>query len=232
MLRRLGFRSGGLAELAALCRGERLSGRTAFLTFDDGFADNATTAMPLLAGYGFFPLVFLLPRHVERGAALDWPEVAAAQAQLPELMRSMGWTDVERMVAGGAQFGAHTLTHPHLPQLGDEQLREELAESRELVAARLGTCEAIAYPFGEWDERVARVAGEVGYSFAFSLPQGPQASGTPLSIPRVNVDRRDRGARFLVKLSAPGRRLLLSDAGERARGLRDRLRSGGGEEGG
>ncbi len=226
-MRRLGFRSGGLAELAALCRGERLARRTAFLTFDDGYADNATTAMPLLVEYGFFPLVFLLPRHVESGAALAWPEVAEAQARLPELMRSMGWEEVERMAAAGAQFGAHTLTHPHLPALGDEQLREELAESRALVAARLGACDSIAYPFGEWDERVARAAGEAGYSFAFSLPQGPQASGTPLAIPRINVDRRDRGARFLLKLSAPGRRLLLSDFGERLRGLRGR-----GEEGG
>lgn len=180
--------------------------------------------MPLLAEYGFFPLVFLLPRHVERGAALDWPEVAEAQRRLPEVMRSMQWTDVERMAAAGAQFGAHTLTHPHLPELGDEQLCEELAESRALVAARLGSCAAIAYPFGEWDERVARAAGEAGYEFAFSLPQGPQARGLPLAIPRINVDRRDRRARFLFKLSGPGRRLLLSDAGERVRGLRDRAR--------
>jgi len=224
MLRRLGYRSGGVADLRRLARGERLPGRTVFLTFDDGFRDNYEVAMPLLREHGFHPLIFLLPGHVDHGAALDWAEVAEYHAREPELMRSMTWPQVEEMVSLGAEFGGHTITHPHLCDLDDGALAGELGESRSLVEARLGSCEVLAYPFGEWDERVARAAEAAGYRFALSLPQGPQRAGGALCIPRVNVDRRDRGWRFALKVAPFGRRLLLSDLGEQLRRLRKGVR--------
>jgi peptidoglycan/xylan/chitin deacetylase (PgdA/CDA1 family) len=223
MLRRLHFRSGTFEDLGRLARGERLPRPTAFLTFDDGYCDNHSTAMPLLVEYGFRPLVFLLPRHVDGGLPFDWPEVADDLAASPGELRSLTWDQVDEMAGEGAQFGSHTITHPHLCDLGDEDLARELEESRLRVAERLGRCDTIAYPFGEWDERVERAAATAGYSFAFSLPQGPQAATRPLCIPRVNVDRRDSGLRFALKVSAPGRRLLLSSAGD---WLRDARRLG------
>lgn len=222
-LRRRGYASGGLAELRGLARGERLPHPTVFLTFDDGFRDNAEVALPLALEYGFRPLVFVLPELLEDGAAFAWPEVAD-QAAEPELMRSMTWAQVEEMVAAGAEIGSHTLGHHHLPALGDEELARELAESKALVERWLGGCATVAYPFGEWDARVASAARAAGYEFAFSLPQGPQAQVGPHCIPRLNVDRRDQGARFAFKLSSLGRRFLLSEGAERVRGLRDRAR--------
>jgi peptidoglycan/xylan/chitin deacetylase (PgdA/CDA1 family) len=224
MLRRFGYRSGGVEDLRRLAAGERLPRRTVFLTFDDGFRDNADVAMPLLREHGFHPLIFLLPRHVDTGAALDWPEVAEYHAREPELMHSLTWPQVEELAALGAEFGGHTITHPHLRDLDDESLGRELGESRSLVEQHLGSCEVLAYPFGEWDARVARAAEAAGYRFAFSLPQGPQPEGGALYIPRINVDRRDHALRFAVKLTPIGRRLLLSDLGERLRDLRKAIR--------
>lgn len=45
-------------------------GRYAFLTFDDGYEDNYTNALPLLRQYGFTAWIFVLPPLVERQAAL------------------------------------------------------------------------------------------------------------------------------------------------------------------
>lgn len=219
-LRRRGYASGGLAELQRLAAGVRLARPTVFLTFDDGFRDNATVALPLAREHGFRPIVFVLPEHLESGAAFTWPEVAADQARDPELMRSLTWEDVEAMVEAGVEIGSHTLSHPHLPALGDAELARELGESKALIEARLGSCPLLAYPFGEWDGRVALAAREAGYEFAFSLPQGPQAEFGPHCIPRVNVDNRDSGRRFAFKASALGRRFLLSETAERVRGLR------------
>jgi len=222
-LRRLRFRSGTFEDLAVVARGERLPARTVFLTFDDGYRDNHSTAMPLLKEYGFRPLVFLLPRHVDGGLPFDWPEVAGHCADHPDEFRSLTWPEVDEMAGEGAQFGAHTLTHPHLCTLDDESLATELGQARALVADRLGRCDTLAYPFGQWDERVERAAAAAGYDFAFSLPQGPQEAARPRCIPRVNVDLRDNRARFAFKLSPIGRTLLLSSFGDRMRDLR-RLR--------
>lgn len=224
LLRRLGYSSGGAAELERLVRGERLARRTAFLTFDDGFRDNCLVAQPLMSEYGFHPLVFVLPPLLDAGGGFEWPELAAAHREHPQVLRSLTWAELERMVELGAEVGSHTLSHPHLRDLDDEALAAELEGSRLTLERRLGACEMLAYPFGEWDARVARAAGRAGYRFAFSLPQGPQSDAGPLCIPRLNVDFRDSPARFRGKLHPLGRRLLLSRAGERLR----RLRGGGG----
>lgn len=229
LLRRLGYRSGGLEDLERLRRGERLPRRTAFLTFDDGFRDNLLVAQPLMAEYGFHPIVFVLPPLLDEGRGFEWPELVEAHAREPQLLRSLTWDEVERMVEQGAEVGSHTLSHPHLPELDDERLTAELVESRRVLVERFGSCEMLAYPFGEWNPRVAGAAQDAGYRFAFSLPQGPQKAVGALCIPRLNVDFRDRPVRFFCKLRPGVRRLLLSEAGERLRNHRPARRVGGGQ---
>ncbi len=209
-LRRRGYRSGNLETLDRLRGGDRLSDRYAFLTFDDGYLDNHATALPLMQAYGYTGFLFVLPGRVDSGDMLDWPEVSAEAAEYPHLMRSLSWPLVERMAEAGWEIGSHTLSHPHLPRIDDEALVQELLDSRRRIAERLGSCETLSYPFGEWDERVARAVHAAGYKFAFTLPFGAQGKAGPLSIPRVSVDHRDQEWRLTAKLSPVGRSLLLS----------------------
>ena len=222
-LHRRGLRSGGLDSLDALLAGRRIE-PTAFLTFDDGFRDNCETALPILEERGLRAFVFVLPPLVDSGAPLRWPEVAADCGHYGETMRSVTWPMVERMKEGGFEVGSHGLTHAHLSELAPEPLRQELSDSRARIVERLGSCDTLAYPFGEWSPEVASAARDCGYRFAFSLPtRAGQRGATPHSIPRINVDYRDEGARFAAKLSPLGKRALLSPAVAAARG---RLRRG------
>jgi peptidoglycan/xylan/chitin deacetylase (PgdA/CDA1 family) len=216
-LSRRGIETGGLQELEAAAAAE-LSRPTAFLTFDDGFLDNYETVLPLLRERRMRAFVFVLPPLVEGGAPLAWPEVAEDQRRHPGTMLSIDWAMAEEMAEGGFEVGSHTLTHPHLPSLGPEELRQELSDSRARIVERLGSCETLAYPFGEWDAEVAAAAGECGYRFAFSLPTetGQRGAGA-LSIPRINVDYRDTEGRFGSKLGRAGKALFLSPASARAR---------------
>lgn len=223
MLRRHGYESGGLRDVAALAEGRAPRASLAFLTFDDGYLDNFTRALPLLQEYRFRAIVFILPPTVDSGGAFEWPEVAGQRLAFPDVMRSVDWGMVEAMAEAGVEFGAHTLTHPHLPELGDDELRHELEEPRARIVERLGTCRSVAFPFGDWDERVTAAAAAAGYEFAFTMPRGAQAGASLMSLPRVAVDHRDRGRRFLVKLTPAGRRLLLSRAKERLRRLPPRM---------
>ena len=221
-LRRGGWRTGGLEDLRDLVTGRKPDRPTAFLTFDDGYLDNYTTAFPLLRAYGMTAIVYLLPPAVDTGGVLRWPEVEHEVARHPAVMRSMNWDQVAEMQEAGIGFGSHTLTHPSLPRLDEDALRVELEESRARVRERLGACDTIAYPFGHWDARVREAAAEAGYSAAFTLPPRAQRSATALSIPRLSVDHRDDGVRFRAKLSPAGRRVLLSPAKDLLRRLRPR----------
>ena len=219
-LRRLGFRSGRRADLDDLAAGRRPAAPLVFLTFDDAYVDNATVALPLLREHGFQAMVFLIPPLVDAGAPLAWPEVTEQRRAHPGVMRSMTWAQVEEMAEAGTEFGSHTLSHPKLPTLGDEELRQELLDARVRLRERLGRCDTLAYPFGHWDARVERAAADAGYAYAFSLPDDAQPTATALSIPRIPIDHRDELPRFLAKLSPPGRTVLLSPLKERLRGLR------------
>ena len=211
-LERRGLRGGGLRELEDLAAGREVA-PSAFLTFDDGFLDNHSTVLPLLRERGHRAFAFVLPPLVDRGAPLAWPEVAEEARRHPATMRSVDWEMLAEMREGGFEVGSHGMTHAHLPGLDAERLREELLDSRRRIAERLGGCETLAYPFGEWSPEVAAAAAECGYRFAFTLPTktGQRRAG-PLSIPRVNVDYRDSGARLAAKLSPLGRRVYLSTA--------------------
>jgi peptidoglycan/xylan/chitin deacetylase (PgdA/CDA1 family) len=215
-----GYRSGCRADLEALGAGRRLGGRHAFLTFDDGFLDTYEVAAPMLARRGFTGFLFVLPRHLDAGSPLAWPEVAGEVERHPEVMRSMTWEMAEELAAAGWEIGSHTLSHPRLTTLEDDELRHELEESRRIVAARLGRCDTLAYPFGAWDERVERAASAAGYRFAFTLPIESQASAGPLSIPRLTIDDRDTVARYRAKLSLAGRLALFSQLRPLVRRLR------------
>jgi peptidoglycan/xylan/chitin deacetylase (PgdA/CDA1 family) len=214
-----GYRSGGRADLDRLAAGRGGGSRLAFLTFDDGFLDTVTTALPLMREHGFTGMAFLLAGHLDNGDPLAWPEVAGEAARRPQLMRSIDWPMVERLVEAGWDIGSHGITHARMPSLSDEELRQELLDSRRLLEQRLGSCDTLAYPFGDWDERVARAAADAGYAFAFSLPFGEQRQATRLSIPRVMVDDRDASWRFRAKLTPLGRSALFSPLRPAARKL-------------
>lgn len=216
VLERLEMATGGLEQLGAAADGG-LERPTVFLTFDDGFRDNYETVLPLLRERGMRAFVFVLPAIIDSGAALAWPEVAEDVRRHPGTMRSLDWEMAAEMRDAGFEVGSHTLTHPHLPGLGPEELRQELSDSRARIVERLGACEVLAYPFGDWDETVAAAARDCGYRFAFTQPTATgQRRADAFSIPRINIDHRDSGRRFEAKLGI-GKRAFLSPAMARLR---------------
>jgi len=116
------------------------------LTFDDGWRDNLTHAWPLLAAAGAPATIFL---------ATDWIADGGGDGSF------LAPDDVRRMAAAGIDFGAHTGGHPRLTGLGDEAVRDELIRSKRAVEEwTRRPCSLFAYPYGDCDDRVARLAGE------------------------------------------------------------------------
>jgi peptidoglycan/xylan/chitin deacetylase (PgdA/CDA1 family) len=219
LLRRREFRSGTLDDLADLARGSRPDAKLVFLTIDDGYRDTFTIARPLLDAYGFRAIVFVIPPFLDGGAPLSWPRVERHVQSHPDVMRSMDWEMAATLADEGHAIGSHTLGHPVLPELDDERLAHELAESRAQLVDRLGGCDAIGYPFGLWTRRVADAAAAAGYSYGFTLPYGAQRDADALTVPRISVDHRDDERRFRQKLSPLYRRLMLSPIKPAARRL-------------
>jgi hypothetical protein len=59
----------------------------------------------------------------------------------------------------------------------------------------------MAYPTGDFDERVERATGDAGYEAAAALPKQFTAHPRPLAWPRVSIQRHDSDRAFRTKVS-------------------------------
>jgi peptidoglycan/xylan/chitin deacetylase (PgdA/CDA1 family) len=113
----------------------------------------------------------------------------------------MSWEELRSLADAGWEIGAHTRTHPHLTELDDAALDEELRASRRDCESALGLpCRSFAYPFSDEDPRVVRATGEAGYSAACTLPAALHPASF-LRWPRVGVYWEDDALRFRLKTS-------------------------------
>lgn len=221
-----------------------LPARAVAITFDDGYADNAELALPILKRQGLTATFFVATgfldggrmwndtiieslRHapppldlrdldggmlasddvtaraeaVERviGAWKRLPPaerqrrvdalVARAHANPPDdlMMRS---NQVRELARAGMEVGAHTVTHPILRSISDDQAAAEMSESRSSLEALTGTrVGAFAYPNGrlgdDYDARHAEIARRVGFDLAVSTNGGSaRAESDPYQLPR------------------------------------------------
>ena len=182
-LRRRGMTTVTLRDCLAAARGERsLPPRPVILTFDDGYLDNYTNALPLLERFGMTAVVFLVADPQLSSNAWD---AAAGEPWAPLMNR----TQALEMSRAGIEIGSHTLTHPRLPDLAADRLAWELGESKRVLESWLGTpVVSLAYPYGAVDERVKRAAQLAGYECAVATNSGPiRFGGDPLEIRRVQI---------------------------------------------
>ena len=99
------------------------------------------------------------------------------------------------------EIGAHTLSHPCLPQLSQEEQVREINESRCILEDIVGKpIKSFAYPYGAHDDRSVHAAKYSGIDIACIVGGGLVRESThPLRLPRLMV-RDFSGAGFLIHL--------------------------------
>jgi peptidoglycan/xylan/chitin deacetylase (PgdA/CDA1 family) len=135
-LRHSGYRTMDLTEmLAAMEAGQNLS-KTVVITFDDGYQDFYTDALPVMKQCGFTATIFL---------ATDRIQDTSVRVEGADYLT---WREVRELHSEGIQFGSHTVTHPDLRSLGPEQIDYELGYSKETIEQKLGvSVKSFSYPF-------------------------------------------------------------------------------------
>lgn len=210
-----------LSESERLRRKGTLPHRSLVLTFDDGYA-STLRALPILDDFQFPGTVFVVTDFVDSGEPLSWYGITEwLQPETIEELRPLRWDDAAMLIERGWEVGSHTMSHPLLTRLDDQELSEELVQSRRTIEARLGSCTSLAYPYGVADERVASAAAEAGYEVACTLTFAHVAD-EPLRRARVGMNPRDRGLRLKIQVSRLGQSMRRSGAARLARALHRR----------
>jgi peptidoglycan/xylan/chitin deacetylase (PgdA/CDA1 family) len=88
---------------------------------------------------------------------------------------------LERLANSGVDIGAHTISHPILTKLNDQDAWEEIASGKQQLEAIIGKpVKLFAYPNGkaghDFNERHVRMAQEAGFSAAFTTSMGAATS--------------------------------------------------------
>jgi peptidoglycan/xylan/chitin deacetylase (PgdA/CDA1 family) len=183
-------------------------GRLLHVTFDDAYR-NVHATLPLLRRIGVDATIFACSGFAGDGRPLLIPELRARAAGFESELSTMDWDALRESADQGFEIGSHTVSHPHLPTLSDDELRRELRDSREQIANQVGRpCRFVAYPFGEYDRRVRVAVEAAGYEAAFALHPREGSSGDRFAVPRVDVYRKDNAVRFALKTS-PAREPIL-----------------------
>jgi peptidoglycan/xylan/chitin deacetylase (PgdA/CDA1 family) len=173
-LRRWGYRLVTFSEQAKLAQASRAEG-TASLTFDDGFADNYSTLLPLLKRFGAPATIFVVSGWLG-GLHPDVEDMPILSADQLRLLR-----------AGGCEIGGHTVTHPDLTAIGVERVTYELAECRRVLEGILDTAiTSMAYPYDRADDETQEACAAAGYLFACRGPEGSWER--PLGLPRQHMN--------------------------------------------
>jgi peptidoglycan/xylan/chitin deacetylase (PgdA/CDA1 family) len=183
------------------------------LTFDDGYANFHTQALPILRRYGAHATVFVVTGTIGSDSPMPFDGWALKNHRRTqaEAWRAMSWTELESCAASGlVHVGAHSHEHLRGSRIEGARLAEEAERSREILRARLGDthARAYAYPYGssrlgDASDDYARTVRGAGYTLAVTTDLGlvcPESD--PYLLPRIEAHALD--AAGVLKAKAEG----------------------------
>lgn len=233
-----------IEDIRLLLTGQkRLPRKSVAVTFDDGYADNAEVAAPVLNRLGIPASFYLTVDSVDTGISpwfchlrhaftttksRSWADptgrtwalgdgaaqreaaLSVASEHLTRLVGSaqqealhaierdleaeplspnkrlmMTWEQARRLRQQGHVVGSHSLTHPNMAHIGDDDLNHELTESKREMEDQLAMPVVhFSYPAAaltvSWTERTLAATQQAGYQTAVTTTYGVVSEGDNL----------------------------------------------------
>ncbi len=154
----------------SLTSGKSLPAKPAVLTFDDGYLDFYENAYPILKSHNFKATIFVITQHL--GGA-----------------NYLSWNQVQEMVSSGlVTAGDHTLSHPSLPPLSEEKLKDQIVSAKNIIEENFGgTVNVFSYPYGGGNGQAEKILKEAGFVAAVTSSRGLSCAKLPYELPRIRI---------------------------------------------
>jgi peptidoglycan/xylan/chitin deacetylase (PgdA/CDA1 family) len=168
--------------ISALDSGKPLPPRSVVLTFDDGYADFATEATPVLRRNGLVGTVFVVSGFIGRQAYMNADQVR----------------EVDQL---GMVVGCHTVNHVDLARTSAPVAEMQIKVSHQQLEALLGhKVEDFAYPYGGWNGGVEQMVLADGFRDAVTTRGGATLVLSQRGAwPRLHIDGADNLQAFAFK---------------------------------
>jgi peptidoglycan/xylan/chitin deacetylase (PgdA/CDA1 family) len=159
-----------LQEVYDYWHGGPLPSRPIVISFDDGFRNQWSKAMPILAHHHWPGTLNLALSHfAQRG----W---------------GLGTRMINAMIRNDWEIDSHTMTHASLPGLSPHQLSYQVAHSRAVLQKRFAVpVDFFCYPGGFYNSTVIAAVRRAGYQGATSTEPGFARWDDPWTLNRIRV---------------------------------------------
>ena len=194
-LRRLGYTGLSMSSLMPYLRGER-SGKVVGITFDDGYRNNLTHALPVLVKQGFSSTCYAVSGLL--GKTNLWDQgIGIPQTPL------MDAGEIRQWVTGGQEIGSHTHSHANLLETDESGCVEEMVRGKTgLESVTGGPVAHFCYPYGHFEDRHVEMARTLGFATATTTQRSRCHEGMDLlRLPRVPVLRSTTLPVFWLKVA-------------------------------
>lgn len=143
------------------------------LNFDDGYLSSYSQAFPSLEKWGMKGVFYIITGAVSHGISLY-----------------MNSDMILELSEHGHEIGAHSRSHPHLPEIPRAEARLEIQGAKSELQDLGIDVSTFAYPFGEYNAEVRNIVQESGYSGARSVEPGfNDASSDRFLLKRFSVEQ-------------------------------------------
>jgi peptidoglycan/xylan/chitin deacetylase (PgdA/CDA1 family) len=141
----------------------------ALVTFDDGFADFATAALPALVEARVAATIYISTAYI--GGVSSWLGPDGEQPMLT-------WDAIDTIAAAGVEIGAHAHHHWPLDELDDVAAELEIGVSKKLLDRRLGrSIRSFAYPHGYHSRKIKAMVHRAGFDNACGVKEALSGPG-------------------------------------------------------
>lgn len=194
LLKMLGYQGLAMRDLEPYCSGEK-QGKVFGITFDDGYQNNLTHALPVLQRHGFSATCYAVSQQI--GGTNYWDE--SKGIAIKPLMNRAEWLQWQ---AAGMEIGSHTRNHVDLRALSPAAAWEEIAHSKTELEQWCGReVRHFCYPYGFWNAALRDQVEKAGYATATTVQRARATlQDDRFALPRVLVSGSNTLLHLLLKL--------------------------------
>lgn len=146
-----GYRVVSVGELVQLLKNNDSVDKVVAMSFDDGYRNNHTDALPLLKKYNATASFYIVDRDIGKGIYMN-------RERLLDLL------------ASGMEVGSHTINHAPLALIDPKYLPWEVGSAKKFLEEKLYgyTVKGMAYPNGGYNKKVLKAVNYYGFAYGLT----------------------------------------------------------------